>query len=431
MKRIIYQVLPRLWGRGKMSDWDSRSLGYLKDLGVDYIWYTGIPRHASGKSFVKGDPGSPYCITDWKDVNPYLADREERRLDEFRDLVRRTHASGLKCLVDFVPNHVARDYEGPLRHFDHCDYDWTDTLKLDWSDSATLAEAVEILRFWALAGVDGFRCDMVELVPLEAQKRLISSLKSEFPELLFVAEAYGRENYGAFIRDAGYDLLYDKSGAYDILRSVTLGRAGARNLTWNWQFLGDLQPNMLNFLENHDEQRAASEFFAGSAARTYAALAFALLFNDASFMLYFGEEVGEDAAEGAEGRTSIFNWAHPAGIGRLKTFIDSGKGLTDEEAATLAAFRELLSLAGREVFRRGSTWDLCYCQKTGGAFNPDRHFAFLRYTNEGEAYGVVCNFSGETLSADILVPPEPLGRTAEFHAEAAPWSFCVISLNNI
>lgn len=430
MKRIIYQALPRLWGNGKMSAWNTKSLRYLKNLGVDYVWYTGIPRHATGKTFVKGNPGSPYSITDWKDVNPYLADNPDRRLDEFKDLVRRTHKAGLKCLVDFIPNHVARDYEGPLKHFDRCDYDWTDTLKLDWSAPETLAEAVEILRFWASAGVDGFRCDMVELVPREAQKRLISALKSEFPDLLFVAEVYGRENYGAFIRDVGFDLLYDKSGAYDILRSIICGKADARSLTWNWQFLQDLQPSMLNFLENHDEQRVASPFFAGSAAKAYPAIAFGLLFNDASFMLYFGQEVGENAAEGDNGRTSIFNWAEPAGIVRLKSFIDSGKGLRKAESDTLAKYKELLSFARRPAFRDGATWDLCYCQAEGGAFDPERHFAFLRYC-DGEAYGVVCNFSDKPLSASIHVPAEPLGQETDFKVRVGAWNFKIISLCNI
>ncbi len=148
-KQIIYQVLPRLWGRGKFSDWDEASLAYLRSLGVDYVWFTGVPRHATGQPFVKGDPGSPYAVTDWRDVNPYLADNPDRRLEEFDALLARTHAAGMRVLVDYIPNHVAPDYQGPIRRFDWCDGDWTDTRKNDWSASETRAEMLEILRFWA------------------------------------------------------------------------------------------------------------------------------------------------------------------------------------------------------------------------------------------------------------------------------------------
>ena len=410
MKLIIYQALTRLWGDGKMSSWDKRSLDYIKRLGADYIWYTGIPRHSTGKDFVKGNPGSPYSITDWEDVNPYLADKRSERLEEFSSLVSRTHSAGLKCIIDFIPNHVAKDYKGKLRHFDFCDYDWTDTLKNDWSVPQTLDAAVEILRFWASRGVDGFRCDMVELVPADAMKALISALKSDFPDLIFIAEVYGKEKYRKYIDYVGFDLLYDKSGSYDILRSIIRNGSGARALTWNWQWLQDLQPRMLNFLENHDEQRIASPWFAGKASNAYAALAFSLLYNNASFMLYFGQEAGENASEGHEGRTSIFNWSKPAAITQLHDFVETGKELPETAKAVFIRYKGFLEAASLPVFRKGGTWDLCYCQPSDAGFDPDRHFAFLRFT-DSEAYLVVCNFSDQPMSASISIPPEvPAGE---------------------
>ena len=92
---IIYQVLPRLWGNGRFSDWGDAELAYLRSLGISHVWFTGVPRHARGKPFVKGDPGSPYAIEDYYDVNPYLADKEENRMAEFESLVRRVHAAGM------------------------------------------------------------------------------------------------------------------------------------------------------------------------------------------------------------------------------------------------------------------------------------------------------------------------------------------------
>ena len=214
MKSIIYQVLPRLWGNGKFSSVDAEAFSYWKSLGADYIWYTGLIRHASkssGEKVVKGDAGSPYAITDYYDVNPYLADQPEHRMEEFQDLVHRTHAAGLKVVMDFVPNHVAREYAGTLGAGDNTTVHWTpendffyypgqalelpvpcggytempakasgncftpapgindwyETIRINYCDfhTSTWDKMLEIVRFWASKGVDGFRCDMVELVP--------------------------------------------------------------------------------------------------------------------------------------------------------------------------------------------------------------------------------------------------------------------------
>ena len=405
MKRIIYQTLPRLWGGGRFSDWDEASFHHLHTLGVDYVWYTGVPRHATGRDFVKGDPGSPYAITDWRDVNPYLADDPERRMEEFDALVARTHAAGFKVLIDYIPNHVAPDYRGAIVRHDWCDGDWTDTRKNDWSAEATRAEMLEILRFWASRGIDGFRCDMVELVPPEALKALISAVKADFPDLLFVAEVYGKDNYRRYLEDVGFDLLYDKSGLYDTLRAVCCSGATARGITWNWQWLDGLQPRVLNFLENHDEQRLASPEFLGDARKGFAPLACSLLFNTAPFLLYFGQEVGEDGVDGADGRTSIFNWSDPPELRELYRSLHGGEALAPAEAAVLARYRELLQYAKRPAFASGGTWDLTYCNEHAPGYDPDRHFAFVRY-DAAEAWLVVCNFSDAPASLQLTLPPD-------------------------
>lgn len=135
-KIIIYQMFPRQWGNlnktqktngtlaengcGKFSKIDNESLNYFRSLGVTHLWFTGIIRHAtqtdtdgcvaSSADWVKGKAGSPYAITDYYDVNPYLADNPDDRMAEFEALVKRTHEAGLKVIIDFIPNHVARDY---------------------------------------------------------------------------------------------------------------------------------------------------------------------------------------------------------------------------------------------------------------------------------------------------------------------------------
>ena len=431
MKMIIYQALARLWGDSRLSSWDVPTLQYIRSLGADCLWLTGIPRHASGKPFVKGNPGCPYSITDWMDVNPYLADNPERRMEEFSALVERVHGEGLKLIIDCIPNHVARDYEGKIVHFDYCDADWTDTLKNDWSAPQTFDAMLEILRFWIGKGVDGFRCDMVELVPPDCLAHLISEVKRNSPRTLFIAEAYGRDNYRRFIEDVGFDLLYDKSGLYDSLRAICAGTQSARAISWNWQFLSDMQPRMLNFLENHDEQRLASPFFLGDARRAYAALAVSLLFNDASFMLYFGQEAGEAASESDNGRTSIFDITRPATIGRLCAEIHGTGSLLPQEAAVLARYRQLLGYAKIPAFSQGKCWDLCYCNYTSAGFDADRHFAFVRY-DEDEAWLVFCNFSDVPLKGlQLVIPPElasVCGCTSATVGEVGPFDVAVSAL---
>lgn len=405
MKKIIYQALTRIWGEGRFSTWDERSLEYIKNMGVDYLWLTGIPRHATGKEFVKGGLGSPYSISDWMDVNPYMADDPEKRMEEFEALVERIHASGLKLIVDFIPNHVARDYQGGIVHHDYCDGDWTDTFKNDWSAPQTYDTALEVLRFWASKGVDGFRCDMVELVPMEPQKALISAIKSEFPGTLFVAEAYNKGNYRPFIDYVGFDLLYDKSGLYDLLRQIYCHGYTTRSITWNWQWLGELQSAALNFLENHDEQRITCSEYLGQERNGFAALAVSLLFNDSSFMLYFGQEVGESAPESDNGRTSIFDRTEPAAIKSLYDYIVEDKPLAKRELKFLNKYKAMLAYAKIPTFSQGKCWDLCYCNEHTEGFNADKHFAFLRY-DDSSVWLVVCNFSDSSAEMRINIPEE-------------------------
>lgn len=504
-KVIIYQMLPRLWGNiggknikngtlkdngcGKFSSIDTISLEYLRSLGVSHVWYTGIIRHAtaedsdgctpSSADWVKGRAGSPYSITDYYDVNPYLADEPENRMEEFHKLVERTHAAGLKVIIDFVPNHVARDYgrfaaahpaptgmaalgesdDKSVHWKDSNDFfyypgiplalpiqnqtymempamasgnsytsspgvnDWYDTIKLNYCDThtETWEKMYDIVNFWAGQGVDGFRCDMVELVPPAFFKWLISRIKKDRPDLLFVAEVYQKTLYSKYIREIGFDLLYDKSGIYDTLRAIVEKNAkdsgvpvedwqSAKRITWNWQSLGDLQPYMLNFLENHDEQRFASDFFGCDARNSYAALYTALYLNNAPFMLYAGEEVGErgmdnEGFSGRDGRTSIFDWWAPSSLTRLYKYIHGEKeALAPEEETMLDTYRKALKFAAEDnAVSNGTFYDLCYCNYASDGFNPDRHFAFLR-DFEDETLLIVCNFSKNDAEMRISIP---------------------------
>ena len=504
-KLIIYQILPRLWGNingknkkngtlkdncsGKFSNIDAKTLEYIKSLGVSHIWFTGIIRHAtaedisgcipSSQDWVKGRAGSPYSITDYYDVNPYLADIPENRLDEFKELVKKTHDAGLKVIIDFVPNHVARDYgkftsthpsptgmdalganddksvhwkaendffyypgnslKLPIQNQTYSEFpamasgnaytaspgvnDWYDTIKLNYCDfhTATWDKMFDIVSWWASLGVDGFRCDMVELVPPEFFKWMITKIKKTYPGLLFIAEVYQKELYAKYIREVGFDLLYDKSGIYDAVRDIVAANVSdsgmpiedwqsAKRITWNWQSLGDLQTYMLNFLENHDEQRFASDFFGNNAENAFSALYASTFFNKSSFMLYAGQEIGErgmdeEGFSGKDGRTSIFDWWSPSGLNKLYRFIHGEQdALTDAEQQLLDKYKSVLTTAASDLaMSEGMTYDLCYCNLASDGFNSDRHFAFLRDFKD-ETLLVVCNFSQYASELNISIP---------------------------
>ena len=516
-KPIIYQMLPRLWGNiknnpkqngtleengsGKFSDIDDDTLEYLKWLGCSHVWYTGVLRHStqadtdgckpSHPQFVKGKAGSPYAICDYYDVNPYLADNHEERMYEFEQLIKRSHDVGLKVIIDFVPNHVSRDYgkvapvsghpvlgadddktvhwkaendfyyyvgeslilptpvpegmdayiENPaMATGNNCFTpspginDWYETVKINYGDShsSTWDKMLDIVDFWASKGVDGFRCDMVELVPVPFFKWLIKEIKNRHPEVIFIAEVYKKDLYGEYIRKVGFDYLYDKSGLYDTLRTIVEKNTeddgmpvelwqSASGITRNWQYLSDLQPYMLNFLENHDEQRFASEFFGGNAEDTFAPLFVSLYMNTAPFMIYFGEEVGEQGMDhegfsGRDGRTTIFDWWSLDSLKRLRKVISASAyktlnqsdlvaaGLTEKEASVFCRFASAIRFAAQDdAIRKGTTYDLCYCNYSSDGFDKDRHFVFLR-DYEDHTLLVGANFSGHDAYMKITIP---------------------------
>ena len=433
MKQIIYQALPRLWGKGHFSDWTGKAFSYLKTLGVDYLWLTGVPRHESGTPFTKGCPRSPHAIIDWYDVNPYLADNEDKRMHEFELLIKRAHLAGIKIMIDYIPNHVGRSYAGDLPCFDHCDGDWTDTRKVNWNDPSTVDKMVDILCFWANKGIDGFRCDMVELVSAEALGEVVRRTRSAFPGLVFVAETYIKENYRRYLSTSSIDILYDKSGSYDILRAISNGNCSATALTSNWQWQAEIQGAMLNFLENHDEQRLASRFWNNGRRYPWAELAFSVLFNEASFMLYYGQEWMDDAAETDNGRTSIYDFTSPSGVRRAAHFARTGKAIKLNDAAdtdSLDCYRrylELMQTAASPLMRQGSNWDLCYLQNDC-KWNRDNMFAFARYDGHGAAV-VICNFSDSDTELSVRLPEELLkytGGMRSINMEARAGDYSII-----
>lgn len=480
-------------GCGHLADFTTKALESIKGLGVTHVWYTGIIEHATQTDYseygiaknhpaiVKGKAGSPYAIKDYYDIDPDLATSVPDRMKEFQNLVNRTHKAGMKVIIDFVPNHVARQYHSDSKPegvkdlgeeddttlgFDinnnfyyitgskfsptfslkdeeageYVEYpakatgndcftqwpnsnDWYETVKLNYgvdylgshrmefspSVPNTWDKMLNILKFWASKGIDGFRCDMAEMVPCDFWGWAIPQVKRINPDIIFIAEVYNPREYRNYIYRGKFDYLYDKVGLYDTVRSVVNGNS-AMNITGCWQSVDDIYDRMLNFLENHDEQRIASDFFAGCAEKGKPALIVSALMRSNPFMFYFGQELGEKGMDeegfsGKDGRTTIFDyWT----IDTIKRWRNGGKfdgaNLSKEEKELQAYYIKVLSICNKEkAIREGQFFDIMYCNHGNQMMNEHRQYAFLRKDGH-DLILVVANFDNNIARSWIKIP---------------------------
>ena len=538
-KAVVYQVFTRLFGNvkttntpwgtleengvGKFADFDSKALSALKDLGVTHIWYTGVPHHAVINDYtafgisnddtdvVKGRAGSPYAVKDYYNVNPDLANNPANRLDEFKELIQRTHQHEMKVIIDIVPNHVARNYEGktnpegvedfgthddvsveyardnnfyyipgmefkvpewqdgyrPLGGAEHPlsdgrfkevpakwtgngsrlpkpDFnDWYETVKVNygirpdgskdfeelpdsyggmdykahfefWKDKdlpSSWYKFRDIALYWLEMGVDGFRFDMAEMVPVEFWSFMNSSIKMKNPDAFLLAEVYNPALYREYIHKGKMDYLYDKVELYDSLKHIMKGYGWTDHIHTVQSGLQDIEHHMLHFLENHDEQRIASPEFVGKAEIAKPAMVISATISSSPTMIYFGQEVGEDGSEdagfGKPSRTSIFDYigvpAHQRWMNNKK--FDGGQ-LTEDEKSLRDFYKRLLNLTINSPALMGEYREVHYHNKENTENYDHRIFSFVRWSND-EKLIVISNFDTErSYDIDFKLPPE-------------------------
>lgn len=523
-KQVIYQVFPRLFGNtnttnkpwgtieengiGKFSDFSEKALQEIRDLGVTYIWYTGVPHHGVIRDYsqygitsddpdiFKGRAGSPYAVKDYYNVNPDLAENPEKRLEEFKALVERTHEAGLKLLIDIVPNHVARNYEGKstpegLEPFGASDdntkeyardnnffyvqgesfkvpnwengylplggeqqeladgkfeetpakwtgngsrlaqpnvNDWYETVKINygvrpdgsydfdvlpadfdkknieehyqfWSDKDipdSWVKFKDIALYWLDMGVDGFRFDMAEMVPVEFWSYMNSHIKMKNSEALLLAEVYQPSLYREYIHKGKMDYLYDKVEMYDSLKHIMQGHGWTDHIPKVLEGLEDIEHHMLHFLENHDEQRLASPEFAGNALKGMPAMVVSTTSTTSPTMIYFGQEVGESGAEnagfGSASRTSIFDYI---GVPHHQRWLNDkkfdGGQLSKEERDLRDFYKRLLNFTIQSDALMGNYQDIHYYNKDNSEGYDHRVLSFVRWSAK-EKVIVVSNF---------------------------------------
>ncbi len=526
-KEVVYQVFTRLFGNtntnnkpwgtleengvGKFSDFSNKALAEIKALGVTHIWYTGVPHHDvitdytsfgisnDDPDIVKGRAGSPYAVKDYYNVNPDLADNPAKRLQEFQALIERTHKAGLKLLIDIVPNHVARNYEGastpdgfepfgtnddssveyardnnfyyiPNEAFQVPEWengymplggeahtlvdgtfnenpakwtgngsrlarphinDWYETVKINYGvrpdgsyDFETLPEGFEkadyeqhyafwvdknvpnswvkfkdIALYWLAMGVDGFRFDMAEMVPVEFWSYMNSHIKIKNPDAFLLAEVYNPELYRAYIHKGKMDYLYDKVEMYDSLKHIMQGHGWTDHIPVVKRNTEDIEHHLLHFLENHDEQRIASPDFAGSAAKGKPAMVVSATMTTAPVMIYFGQEVGEPAKENAgfgdPTRTSIFDYIgvphHQRWVNEKK--FDGGQ-LNQQEKELRDFYKRLLNFTIQSEALMGAYQEIHFFNKDHTPGYDHRVLSYARWSR-GERLVILANFDIE------------------------------------
>ena len=538
-KEVVYQVFTRLFGNknttnkpwgtieengvGKFNDFTIKALSEIKDLGVTYIWYTGVPHHALIRDYtaigisnddpevVKGRAGSPYAVKDYYNVNPDLAVDPANRLAEFEDLIARTHNAGMKVIIDIVPNHIARKYEGrnnpkgvkdfgedddrsveykrdnnfyyiPNASFEIPDTakplngesnplidgkfeenpakwtgngsrmakpdknDWYETVKVNYGvrpdgfkDFPQLPEGFyskssqehynfwkdkdvpnswikfrDIALYWTAKGVDGFRYDMAEMVPVEFWSYMNSSIKMKNPKAFLLAEVYNPGEYRNYIHLGKMDYLYDKVETYDKLKDVIQGKSLPDGLSDIQNGMADIEHNMLQFLDNHDEQRLASSEFAGSPEKGKPLMVVSTTISSSPTMIYFGQEVGEAANEnagfGTHSRTSIFDYI---GVPNHQRWMNNGKfdggQLSQQEKELRDFYKRLLNFSTKSSALMGAFQEIQNINRQNTAGFDSGIYAFTRWS-QTEKLIIVSNFSWLTTSNFELKVPADIIR---------------------
>ncbi|MCC2545656.1 alpha-amylase [Hymenobacter sp. BT175] len=523
-KLVIYQVFTRLFGNkvamnkaygtpaengvGKFNDLNDTALKAIKAMGITHVWYTGVLEHATMTDYsklgipaddadvVKGRAGSPYAVKDYYDVAPDLAVNVKNRAEEFQALVRRTHTNGMKVIIDFIPNHVARTYKSDAKPAEVVDLgakddktkafapnnnfyylpgkafvkpsgynplgpgkapledgkfaenpakatgndvfseapkmdDWFETIKLNYgvdylNQRRTYFEPVpdtwrkmrDILVYWAKKDVDGFRCDMAEMVPVEFWAYVIPEVKKVKPDIVFIAEIYNPKEYRNYITKGKFDFLYDKVGLYDGLRRLMRGEGSTDDITRVWrEESAGFGSNMLRFLENHDEQRIASKDFAGDPLTAVPAMTVAATLGSGPVMLYYGQHVGEPGAgaegfSGNDGRTTIFDyWGVPEHQKWMNGGRFDGGRLSAPQKQLHSFYSRLLTLASTsEAIRRGRFYELQDANNLDKRYEQKFIYSYLRYTDKQKLL-IVVNFSKDrTMTPAIQIPSDVMTK---------------------
>ncbi|MFN3951140.1 MAG: alpha-amylase family protein [Thermaurantimonas sp.] len=440
--RVIIDLVPNHVARRYNSI--SRPAG-VRDLGEEDD--ASVEFHVDNNFYYI--PGQPFQVPEWKDGYKPLGGEPHPLADGFFD--------------ENPAKWTGNGSRSPRPDF----YDWYETVKLNYGIAPdgtkhftelpsdfhkkdfkahfefwkgkkvpdTWVKFRQIAEFWIDFGVDGFRYDMAEMVPVEFWSYMNSAIKAKNPNALLIAEIYNPSIYRDYIRLGKMDLLYDKVEMYDTLRSIVEGRGSADNIPAIVERNADIQSCLLHFLENHDEQRIASPAFAGDPVRALPAMVVSATVDAGATMIYFGQEVGEPAAEdagfGKPTRTSIFDYV---GVPAHQRWMNNGKfdggSLSASERQLRNYYKTLLNIARSHPALTGKFVDLHLYNR---AENPEEYhhkiYSYIRHKGLNRLL-IAVNFSDKASDIALRLSPDAI-RDLKLSAGRYPAKDLLSSANNL
>lgn len=317
---VMYSVFVRNFSEEGTFRQVQNELERIKALGVDIIWL--MPIHPIGEKARKGTLGSPYAIRDYRAIDPALG-----TMDDFKALVDAIHALGMRCIIDVVYNHTSPDswlaehhpewfYHKPDGSFGNRIGDWTDVIDLDYSNPGLWDYQIETLKMWA-GIVDGFRCDVAPLIPLEFWLRARREVEAVRPGCMWLSEstepefvAWNRARGVPCLSDSEIFQAFDVSYEYDVFtyyKDYLTGKIPLSEYAAAINRQESIYPEnfvKLRFLENHDRARAKLMTGDERSLRNWTAF---LYFQKGMTLLYAGQE-REDAHRPSLFEKDIVNW---------------------------------------------------------------------------------------------------------------------------
>lgn len=377
---VIYEVYLRSFSKEGTFNALALRIPELKKLGVTVVWL--MPIHPVGKKHRKGSLGSPYSVQDYYKVNP-----EFGTTNDFKSLVNVIHEQGLKIIIDLVANHTA--WDNPIMN-EHPEWythdsdgtiispnpDWTDVAELDYRQPGLRDYMISMMKYWVQdIGIDGFRCDVSELVPLDFWERARKELDAMKPVMLLSEGSLPEHHIKAF------DLTYSWN-VYDVLDKIIYGSTPATifdELLKSESYRYPRESLRMRFNSNHDKNAydgAAVKKFGVQGAKATAVLAFTC---PGVPLIYNGDEVGNDKKLNLFEKINI-DWSKGSDFRRLYETLSTLR--QSHKAFRAGIYHTVPNSANRKVY------------------------SFIR-TKEEDTVLVVINFGSNEENISLTIPEEP------------------------
>ncbi len=318
--QVMYSVYVRNYSEAGTFAAVEQDLDRIKKLGVDIIWF--MPIHPVGEKAKKGELGSPYAIKNYREINP-----EFGTMEDFKSVVNAIHEKGMKCIIDVVYNHTSPDswlvenhpeffYKKPDGSMGNRVGDWSDIVDLDYNNKDLWDYQIETLKMWA-GIVDGFRCDVAPLIPMEFWMRARKEVAEVNPDCIWLSESV-EPDFIMHLRSRGmvahsdgevyqaFDMCYDYD-IHRIFRDYVEGKSSLSTYAEHVNMQEYIFPAnyvKLRYLENHDQDRAKSFIDSQEAIINWTTF---IYFQKGMTLLYCGQEVENDKRPDLFNKDTI-NW---------------------------------------------------------------------------------------------------------------------------